>query len=156
LATWRASAIAAYSTTAAASLSFSTVGLTSVRTALAAISAALMHARSALQHFFSTGGENGLECFDPVVGRFEKEILHHRFRSLELRDQHLRVSPARHFTAYFRYDAIAAGAMQDHNNPAFSRLHEVRGFGPLMLRDSRWTPAFPFRHGFGRLPERRF
>src|SRR5689334_9382348 len=155
-ATRRSSAIAARSATVVAPLSFG-VSLTSIRSALAAVSATLVHAGSALQHFFSTGGENGLECFDPVVGRLEKEVLHHRFGPLELRYQHLRVSPARHFTAYFRYHTITAGPMQDHNDAAFSRLHEIGGLGPLMLlRDPRWPPAFPFRHSFGHLPERRF
>src|SRR5881394_3954940 len=121
-----------------------------------AITAPFVNTRSALEYLFATGGEHSLQRLDAIVGRFEKEILHNGLGALELRDQHLRVRPARHLAAYFGHDTIAACPMQNHDDAPFSRLHEIRGLRRLMLRDPGRTPSpFPFCHGFGHLPERR-
>jgi hypothetical protein len=106
----------------------------------------------ATQYLFAAGGEDGLERFDTVVRRLEEEILHGGLGALELRDQHLGVRPARHLAAHLRHDAIAARAVQNHEDAPFSRLHEVRGPGHLVLRDPRRSRPFPFCHSFGRLP----
>jgi len=121
--------------------------------------AALVDARATSQNLFAARGEHSLQRFDAVVGRLEKEIFHHRLGTLELRDQHLRVGTTRHLAAHLRHHAVATRAMQYHEDAPLSRLHEVWGLRDRMLRHPRWStahaPAFPFRHGFGRLPERR-
>jgi hypothetical protein len=132
-----------------------TVGLTAFGRA-SAITAPVVNTRPALQYLFATSGEHSLQRLDAIVGRFEKEILHDGLGALELRDQHLRVRPARHLAAYFGHDPIATCPMQNHDDAPFSRLHEIRGLRRLMLRDPGRTPSpFPFCHSFGRLPERR-
>jgi hypothetical protein len=115
-----------------------------------------MHSRTAAQYLLAARGEHGFECFDAIVRRFEEEILHDGLGTLELRDQHFRVRSARHFAAHLRYDAVAAGAMQNDEDAPFSRLHEVGGLRNRMLRDSSRSAPFPSCHSFGRLPERRF
>jgi hypothetical protein len=111
-----------------------------------------VHTRSSLQHFLTTRGKHGLQRFDAIVRGLEKEILHDGLGSLELRDQHFRVRPARHFATDFGDYAIAACAMQHHDQAPLSWLHEIRGLGYLMLRDPGWTSSpspFPSCHSFG-------
>lgn len=128
------------------------------RLAAVTTTAALLNAWSASQHLFAAGGQNCLECFDAVVRCLEEKVLHYGLSTLELRDQHLRVCTAWHFTAHLGHDAIATRAMQNNNDTPFPRLHEIRGFGTLMLGDPRRTATsatspFPFCHSFGYLPE---
>ena len=123
--------------------------------------AALVNARSATQHLLATRGEHSLERFDTVIGRLEEKILHYRFGTLQLRDQHLRVRSTRHLATDFGHDTVAARAVQDDEDAPLPRLHEVRGLRDLMLcypwsRSPRTSASsFPSRHSFGRLPERR-
>ena len=96
-AAWRAATL---------SLAFA-LGLRALRCGPASTSA-VMHARSASQHLFSTGGEHCLERLDAIVGRFKKKVLDDGLSALELRDEHFRVRPARHFTAHLRHHPIPA------------------------------------------------
>ena len=138
-----------------ASRPFATFGCTAVGRR-ATIIAPPVNTRSPLQHLFSTGGEHSFQRLDAIIGRFQKEVLHHGLGALELGDQHLRVRSARHLSAYLGHDTIAACPVQNHDHAPFSRLHEIRGLRHLMLRDPGRTPSpFPFCHGFGHLPERR-
>jgi hypothetical protein len=124
----------------------------------AAVTAAttLVHAWTATQHFFSARSEHSFQRFDPVVGRLEEQILHHRLGSLELGDQHFCVGATGHLAAHLGHHAVAARSVQDDEDAPLSRLHEVGGLRHRMLRHPRWftahAPAFPFRHSFGRLP----
>jgi hypothetical protein len=117
-----------------------------------------MHAWSASKDLFATRRKHRLERFDTVVSRFQKEVLYHGLRTLELSDQHLCVRAARHLAAHFGHHTVAAGAVQNDNDAPFPRLHEIRGFGTLMLGDPWRTSTsspFPSCHSFGYLPESR-
>ena len=122
---------------------------------LAVAGTTFVHPRPTAKHLLSTRRQYGLERFNPVVGRLQKEVLHDGFGTLELADQHLGVRTARHLPAHLRDDPIPARTVQNHEDAPLSRLHEVRGLGHLMLRDPCRSPPFPFCHGFGCLPERR-
>jgi hypothetical protein len=115
-----------------------------------------MHTWSASKDFFATRRKYRLERFDAVVSRFQKEVLYRGLRTLELRDQHLCVRAAWHLAAHFGHHTVAARAVEDDNDSALPRLHEIRGLGTLMLSDPWRTSTlspFPSCHSFGCLPE---
>ena len=137
-----------------------TLGLAAIR---ARSATALVHTRSAFEHFLPASSENCLERLDPVVSRLQKQVLHDGLGALELRNQHLCMCAAGHLAADLGDHAIAARPMEDDDNSPFPRLHEIRGPGALTFGHPRSTSAspapaahaFPSCHSFGCLPESR-
>jgi len=77
------------------------------------------------QNLFAAREQYGLECFDAVVSRLEKEILDHRLGALQLRDEHLCVNSGRHHAADLGGGSIPDWFSEHDHRAAFARLREI-------------------------------
>src|SRR4051812_11281649 len=94
-------------------------------------------------HFLAARRQHCFECFDAVVGRFEKEILYHGLGALELIDQHLCVDLARHDAADLCLCPVAERLPEDHDSAALAGLREIFGRFWCVLLPGRFPLTRP-------------